>query len=90
MYDQFIDLNLGITTLEAMILQFLEHVIILAILVNLFIHDNKTSKPLTHCALLMPNFKYSFNKFCIQHCLDKHALFMILRIFCNTFWAKTK
>jgi hypothetical protein len=31
MYDQFIDLNLGIMTLEAMILQFLEHVIILAI-----------------------------------------------------------
>ncbi len=57
MYDQFIDLNLGIMTLEAMILQFLEHVIILAILVNLFIHDNKTSKRLMHCALLMPNFK---------------------------------
>jgi hypothetical protein len=57
MYDQFIDLNLGIMTLEAMILQFLEHVIIVAILVNLFIHDNKTSKLLTHYALLMPNFK---------------------------------
>jgi hypothetical protein len=57
MYDQFIDLNLGIMTLEAMVLQFLEHVIIIVILVNLFIHDNKTSKLLTHCALLMPNFK---------------------------------
>jgi hypothetical protein len=41
MYDQFIDLNLGIMTLEAMILQFLEHVIILVILVNLFIMTTK-------------------------------------------------
>jgi hypothetical protein len=49
MYDQFIDLNLGIMTLEAMILQFPKHVIILAILVNLQIHDNKTSKPDTLC-----------------------------------------
>jgi hypothetical protein len=57
MYDQFIDLNLRIMTLEVMILQFLEHVIIVASLVNIFIHGNKTSKPLTHCALLMPNFK---------------------------------